>query len=232
MAHRIAQSRRVVRTAIWQRVAIAFVVGLVSLLLVLGILLRRAPEFYRQEVARSAEEQRAASDQCLANMSATASQAQRAGRWRAEFTEAELNGWLAYDLPNNHPELAEGPVAAPRIDLADGVGQIAFEYRGLIKTYVLVEFDAEARDESTLAIRFRKLRGGALPMPMGALVEPLSSFASQLGQSVQWTEEEGLPVALVTFVPIDEGDPRVELRNVAILADRIVLEGETAHPHR
>ncbi len=40
------------------------------------------PEFYQQALAEPVEEQQQASDQCLANVTATVSQAQRPGVWR------------------------------------------------------------------------------------------------------------------------------------------------------
>jgi hypothetical protein len=211
----------------WQKVLIGGALAMIAMVLLLRMLLRRAPDFYREELAQSAAGQQAASDACLANMTATVSQAQRPGDWRAEFSEDELNGWLAYDLPNNHPELADETVGSPRVDFEAQQGQIAFEYRGVLTTYVNVSFDAEVRDQNTVAIRFIRLRGGAVPLPLGAIIEPLTAIASQLGQSVQWTEEDGYPVALLTLVPPDGDAPAIELVRVSIEQDRIVLEGST-----
>lgn len=232
MTQRTSTTRHAARPRTWRRWAMGCAIALLGAVLALGALLRRAPEFYEAEIARPSAEQREASDRCLANMSATASQAQRPGGWRAEFTEVELNGWLAYDLPMNHPELTKAGATAPRIDLDHGVGRIAFEYDGLVKTYISVEFDAEARDENTLAVRFRSLHGGALPLPMGLLIEPISAIAAQLGQALQWTEEEGLPVALLTLTPPDDGNSQLELRHVEITEGRIVLEGATTRWRR
>ncbi|MDZ4783569.1 MAG: hypothetical protein SGJ19_25255 [Planctomycetia bacterium] len=211
----------------WQKLLIGSALALIAVAFLLRMLLRQAPEFYREELALSAAGQQAASDACLANITATVSQARRAGDWRAEFTEDELNGWLAYDLPNNHPELADEAVGAPRVDFEENRGQIAFEYRGLVTTYVNVAFDAEVRDQNTLAIRFLQLRGGAVPLPLGSIIEPMTSIAGQLGQPVQWTEEDGYPVALLTFVPSDAEKSEIELVQVSIEQDRIVLEGNT-----
>lgn len=211
----------------WQKLLIGGALAMIAMVLLLRMLLRQAPDFYREELALSVAGQQAASDACLANMTATVSQAQRPGDWRAEFSEDELNGWLAFDLPNNHPELADETVGAPRVDFEEQRGQIVFEYRGLVTTYVNVAFDAEVRDENTLAVRFLQLRGGAVPLPLGSIIEPLTTIASQLDQSVQWTEEDGYPVALLTMVPSDADAPAIELMHVSIEKDRIVLEGRT-----
>ncbi len=215
------------RPPLWRRLVIGVALMLVASIALMLFLLRQAPAFYRAELARAREGQQAASDQCLANLSATASQAQRPGVWRAEFTAQELNGWLAHDLPRNHPELLSEAGSSPRVALEDHRGKIAFEHRGFLTTYVSLEFDVEVRDERTFAIRFLALKGGAMPLPLGAVVEPLTSVAAQLDQPVQWTEEDGLPVALVTLTNWEAENVQIVLREVRIEAERLVLVGET-----
>ena len=64
-------------------------------------------------------------------------------------------------------------------------------------------------------------------LPLGAVVEPLTSVAAQLDQPVQWTEEDGLPVALVTLTNWEAENVQIVLREVRIEAERLVLVGET-----
>jgi hypothetical protein len=47
------------------------------------------------------------------------------------------------------------------------------------------------------------------------MVELLTPIASQLDQPVQWTEEDGYPVALLTIVPADADGPTIELLHVS-----------------
>lgn len=215
------------QSPLWRRVVIGGVMAFAATVSVVLILLRQAPAFYRAELSQSTAAQQSASDQCLANITATASQAQRPGVWRAEFTDEEINGWLAHDLPNNHPDLLRAAATAPRVALEEGLGRIAFEYQGVVKTYVSLEFDVEVRDERSFALRILALKGGALPLPLSAVVEPLTQVADALGQPVQWTEEEGVPVALVTMARWETEGVHVSLREVSIKDDRIVLVGES-----
>jgi hypothetical protein len=189
--------------------------------------LRRAPDFYEQALAEPVEEQQQASDQCLANVTATVSQAQRPGMWRTEFTAEELNGWLAFDLPRNHPELLGESAHSPRVSLEEKLGRVAFEYRGLISTVVSMEFDAEVRDGRTLAIRLLGLHGGAVPLPLGTVIEEITAAASQLEHEVRWTEEDGHPVALVTMPEWEEDGREISLVEVRLEPARLVLLGET-----
>lgn len=211
----------------WRR--IASVVAL-ALAMIVGFVIyqfHRAPDFYRQEVARPSAEQQAASDQFLSNVTATVSQAQRRGAWSTEISEEELNGWLAFDLPRNHPDLLGESAHAPRVELDQDRGRVAFEYRGFMNTVVCLEFDAEVRDAHTVAIRLHSLTGGAVPLPLGTVIEEITNAAEQFDQQIQWTEEEGRPVALVTLPEWEEDGKTLNLVDVRLEDGRFLLIGET-----
>lgn len=215
------------KPATWRRVASAVALALAMIAGVVIYQFRRAPDFYRQEVARPAAEQQAASDQFLTNVSATVSQAQRRGAWSTEISEEEVNGWLAFDLPRNHPDLLGDSVHSPRVELEQNRGRLAFEYRGMLNTVVCLEFDAEVRDKHTVAIRLHSLTGGAMPLPLGAVIEEVTNAAEQFDQQIQWTEEEGCPVALITLPEWEDDGKTLSLLDVRLEAGRFLIIGET-----
>lgn len=212
---------------IWQRIAGIAAMVIAMLVGLLIYQLHRAPDFYRQAVEQPAASQQVASDEFLSNVTATVSQAQRPGAWRTEFTEEQVNGWLAFDLPRNHPELLGESNHAPRVELDENIGRVAFEYRGLVNTVVCLELSAEVRDPRTVAIRLQSLSGGAVPLPLGSVVEEVSAAAAQLNHEVHWTEEDGRPVALVTIPDLEENGQEITLVDVRLQPDRLVLVGET-----
>lgn len=211
----------------WQRIAGIAALAVAMAIGLLVFQLQRVPDFYSAAVAQPVESQQAASDQFLSNVSATVSQAQRPGAWRTEFTEEQVNGWLAFDLPRNHPELLGESNHAPRVELAEGLGRVAFEYRGVVNTVVCLELSAEIRDPRTVAVRFQSLSGGAVPLPLGAVVEKITDAAAQLEHEVRWAEEEGQPVALIALPDLEENGQEITLVDVRIEPGRLTLIGET-----
>jgi hypothetical protein len=113
------------------------------------------------------------------------------------------------------------------VELGENIGRVAFEYRGFVNTVVCLVLSAEVRDPRTVAIRLQSLSGGAVPLPLGAVVDEVSATAAQLEHEVRWTEEQGRPVALITVPAIEEDGREITLAEVRLEPGRIVLLGET-----
>jgi len=183
---------------------------LVGLLLVIAMIglgmywgLDYEPTFYRQEVAVSPEVQKEASDQLLSTASALASAARRQGAWSAELTDEQINGWLAVDLPVNHGDLLPKALAEPRVRLKPHELMIACRYEtGGVTTVLSLETDVYMAEPNVIAIRFRRLRSGAIPMPKSTILDALSALADDMNLRLTWTQAENDPVALVELPPL------------------------------
>ncbi len=53
-----------------------------------------------------------------------------AGHWSAVFTDEQINGWLAADLPEKFPQLLPPEIQDPRVVFAPGQLQLACRYTG------------------------------------------------------------------------------------------------------
>lgn len=160
-----------------------------------------APDFYHQAVAVEPQAQRTASDEALANASALASRVQKAGRWEALFTAEQINGWLAVDLVENHPRLLPPEVGNPRVEIVPGRLHLAFQYAsGGLSSVVSLGLEVFVAEKGCLAVKLAALNAGRLPLPMGWLVEEISSAAAEAGWPLNWTTNHAAPVALV---PLD-----------------------------
>ncbi|HEY1065216.1 MAG TPA: hypothetical protein VGE52_03875, partial [Pirellulales bacterium] len=76
---------------------------------------QQQPKFYQEALVVSPQKQREASDQLLAQAAALQSTARREGDWEAVFTAEQINGWLAVDLVENHPDVLPKEVRSPRV---------------------------------------------------------------------------------------------------------------------
>lgn len=184
---------------------------------------RHEPAFYSQELARDAQAQRESSDELLATATALVSQARNKPQFSALISAEQINGWLAVDLRENHPDLLPPDVSDPRLAIRPGEATIAWRQtiRGT-STVVSVRVDAFVSQQHELGIRIRGARAGAVPLPVGEFLDDLTDTAREANLVVRVSQEQGDPVLLISFDASQAAQPlkylldSVELRDGAI----------------
>jgi hypothetical protein len=190
---------------------------------------RYEPAFYRAAIVVDDDEQREASDEMLSQAAALASAAQKQDQWSASFTDDQINGWLAVDLPENYPALLPAEISQPRIHLGLGRATIACRYNeGNTATVVSIELEAYMADPSTLALRICDMRAGAIPLPLGTILEGLSQVATSAEWPLRWTKAKGQPVALIPLSALGGDKAGFELESLELRDGAIYLAGRTA----
>jgi hypothetical protein len=174
------------------------------------------PEFYQRALAMEPALQQEAGEQLERNVLELHNQFRKPGTWEATFTDEQLNGWLSRDLESKFPELLPDGVSAPRIALEPQQVRIACRYEApKLNTVVSLALEIHLTDEpNVVAIRVRKARAGALPLPLKGFLDRIADVARQSGLVLRWAQEEGDPVALFK-IPSDHED---------YIADGIFLE--------
>jgi hypothetical protein len=121
-------------------------------------------------------------------------------RWEAIFTDEQVNGWLAADLAEKYADALPGGVSDPRVAIDEGGARFACRYdTPRISTVLNVETEVYLTDEpNVVAVRIRRARAGALPLPLKRILDEATSAAQQRGIPIRWVEQEGDPVALMT----------------------------------
>jgi hypothetical protein len=183
--------------------AVAAVVGAI----VVGISLfslykasQHVPEFYREAISLDPDEQEPARDEFVAQVTALASDLHRSGHWQSLFTDDQINAWLALELATNYPELLRGELHEPRISIRDKEATIACRYENAqVRSVLSLTVDAYLQEPNVLALRIRKARAGALPVPLAQVLDGISRAALQLNLRLEWRKAKGDPVALVTL---------------------------------
>jgi hypothetical protein len=214
-----------------RRLAVA---GLVGAFLTLGsfscvyLALRREPHFYREVIA---QELPTDSGQRFERVVLDLhNQAQRVGRWEARFTQEEINGWLAIDLPAKFPRLLPAEVSEPRVTIGDGKFLVAARYRSHgVATVVSVTGEVYLTPQSNeVALRVIGVHAGALPIPIGRFLADATQHAARAGWSVRWGEHSGSPVALIRL-PLDKDDRQRQLLvdHLRCVRGEIMLAGHT-----
>jgi hypothetical protein len=207
-------------------------VAVIAVGIVLAILTWRAakhvPEFYAVALEMPSEHQEQASEELLARASSLASQAQHSGRWEAAFTAEQINGWLAVDLPRNHPKLLPAEVQHPRVAITKDELLIGWriehpKYSGVVSLSVTPDVSAP----NVLTLRVRKARAGSLPLPLDRVLEAVSEGAREARLSVRWLTVEGDPVAEITLPEDTESRQVQRVDSVRLEEGKLLLAGTT-----
>jgi len=213
---------------------VLMVVTGVAITIALALIYRAAqhePEFYQQALNVESTRQVEAGEQLEQHVLELHNNARRQGRWEAEFTEAEINGWLASDLPDKFPGLLPRGVIDPRVAIDPEAVQIACRYKnGKVNSVISFSLGISLTTESnTLAVRVSKVRAGALPVPLTRFLGNISAAAGKADIPLRWSQTNGDPVALVT-VPHQHEDyahREVYVESIELRDGVVYLAGRT-----
>lgn len=209
---------------------LAMVFTVIGLVLLAGYLASQSvPAHYQQALQLDAESHQEASRELESRVSMLYSDARQAGSWQALFTTDQINGWLAYDLINKHRELIPDNINNPRVWITPKMFTLAFQVDdGGFATVFSVGVEAYMSEPNVLALRLRQARAGALPIPLGSVLEQVTTIANNLNLPLRWAEVSGDPVALVTIAPQRDQENRVlSLEKLELHEGEIYLSGRT-----
>lgn len=193
---------------------------------------QHVPEFYREAISLDPDDQQPARDEFVAQVAALASDLHRSGHWQSLFTADQINAWLALELATNYPELLRGGLHDPRISIRANEATIAGRYENGQMTAVLsLTVDAYLQEPNVLAVRIRRARAGALPVPLAQILDGISHAARQLNLRLEWRKTHGDPVALITFPrPHTSPSEPLNLQVIELRDDELFVSGTIGTP--
>ncbi|MCS6976579.1 MAG: hypothetical protein NZM31_06160 [Gemmatales bacterium] len=153
--------------------------------------------------------------------------------WEAEFTEQQINSWLAEDfVESNLARQLPEQISEPRVALRPGKLFLAFRYGGPdFNTVVSLEGKVwiAPREPNTLALEIESFKAGAIPLSPRFLQQELTEGARQNNIDVQWYRKDGHPVA-VFRLQADRRDPGVQLRELELKDGALRVKGRSLDP--
>jgi hypothetical protein len=213
--------RRAMRLALWVTGgAVLLLIGLTAWVYYAS---RQVPEFYEQALQVEPQQLEAASDEMIRQTTELVSHANTTGSWEVRFTAEQINGWLAVDLPRNHPSSLPKEFRDPRVAISAAGIRVACRYEtDWVSTVASLQLEIGLREHNAVAVRFRKARAGSLPLPLKDILDQLSRAARESNLRLTWETIEGDPVGVITIPAMRDGE-----RNVMVLLDALELrEGE------
>ncbi len=219
---------------IWRAMLVllaTFVVGAAILLTAAYRASQAVPEFYEAALVSKPIQQKAAADALERQVLNLHNEVRRPGRWEARFSQEQINGWLAADLPSKFPGALPRGVSDPRVHIQPEKMQLAVRYQqGDVLTVLSLAGDAYLTDRpNEIAVRIERVRAGAVPVPLGQFLEKIAERASEAGLPLRWAEEDGDPVAIVAL-PLHRREFRgknLQVDKLEIGDGEIVVSGQT-----
>jgi hypothetical protein len=213
---------------------IAAIAALTALALVIGggVWLYKAishvPTFYTEALAQDEPQLEQGNREMLRRTAALSNDLKRSGQWKALFTDRQINGWLAIDVPKNHPNLLPPQIQHPRVRITpDGV-LVGARYEGDVSAVVSLDFDVRLKSTNVLAVQIRKIRVGDVPWRLDRIVDEAVAAARDHGFHVEQTQADGQPVLLVTLPPrIQDTNLDVQLEKLELRDGEVYLSGRT-----
>lgn len=208
-------SRRL-RLSLW--IAGLCVVIVVLVLVGLYLAVRHEPAFYRAtlDINRAALEK--GSDRMLRKATALQNALMRPGRWELRVTAEEINGWLAVDLPRNHPSALPPSLGDPRVAISPDEMILACRYdAGGVRSVLSLTVQPYLAQPNVVALRIVRARAGLLPMPLKTVLDGLSGAAHAMQSRLTWADADGMPVALLSMPDDMDADRTVRIEALELL---------------
>ncbi|HAN99221.1 MAG TPA: hypothetical protein DCQ98_18125 [Planctomycetaceae bacterium] len=195
----------------------AFWIGIAMLtigLLLIGSLWQASqvePEFYREALERSDESEVQGNAELLSSTAQVAEKIDGSEPWELTVTEAQVNGWLALELPDLLAQRGVSGVEEPRCRIDENGIRLACRWSasgigGVLVLHCYPVLDAE---HEALAIELRGLKSGLLPVPRRRWLEPLRRATDSPDLPIRWTTDADPPRIIVALDRIETRPGRV-----------------------
>jgi hypothetical protein len=192
---------------------------------------QQAPEFYTTVVAKpvvhsSDPPMRVVAEQQI-EKAETAAKAK--SDWKFEFTQDQINEFLAKDLPEQAPNLLPASLKDPRIKLEAGKALLGCQYDSEnFKAVLWVETEATVgSDGKSIKLIPKSAGAGMLPMPLTRLFERLKSLRGATGGLViEFNSEPPESIILrlrPDALPPEQADYHID--SIRLEPEKLSLEG-------
>ncbi len=219
--------RRRFRIALW--VGGGLLAGILLAVLALYLAARHVPAAYRRALAADPEAEAQASDAMIRQTTELANAVRRSGPWSARFTAEQINGWFAVDMNENHPDLLPPEMSDPRVAIAPEEMRLFCRFRrGGVESVLSLGIDVYLAEADVIALRVRRARAGALPLPLDEVLQQITQQARRKRLRIQWKMAEGDPVALIRLDLRDkESGHQVHVQALELREGEVFVSGES-----
>ncbi len=152
-------------------------------------------------------------------------------KWDACFTDQMINSYFQEDFVTKHnaEETLPRHISEPRLALDTNRIRFGFRYgKGLWSSVVWVDLRAwlVRKEPNAVALEFRSIHAGALPISAQWLLERVASLARNRDIEVTWYRNEGHPVLVLRF-QAQRTTPTFLLQRLEIQDNTLLIAGHS-----
>ena len=190
---------------------------------------QQVPAFYTEAISMPAESQEKESDLMLKQITTLHNELQDKGAWREVFKAQTINGWLAVDLPQNHPTLLPRGMHDPRVHIGpQGITMACRVDRGGLHGVVSLQVSAFVESEDVVGLRVHKARLGAIPWAFRSVLDGITEAAQKSNVDIRWRQLDSDPVALIKLTSFKGGRKQIiHIDTIRLEEGRLVVAGTT-----
>ncbi len=190
---------------------------------------QQVPEFYGKALSIPVEAQEKESDLLLTQITTLHNELQDKGPWQQVFKARTINGWLAVDLPRNHPTLLPKGMRDPRVHIGpQGITLACQVDRGGFHGVVSLQISAFVESDDVVGLRIHKARLGAIPWSFRIVLDKITDAAQKSSVDLRWRQADGDPVALIK-IPSAQGKRKqiIHIGTIRLEEGELVVAGTT-----
>lgn len=133
-------------------------------------------------------------------------------RWSEEFSQDQVNSWLAEELHQKYSKWLPKGVKEPRVQFGADSLELAFQFeKGFWSGVISARLRPWVSKPNQLAIEIQSVKAGLVPIPLDDLVAEISRELEHVGWQIQCKRTGSNDVLLVHFGAEDEDQSILEL---------------------
>ena len=189
---------------------------------------RHVPNFYSEALAVGTQVHERGNRAFLRKVAELTSDSQMSEHWQISFTAAEINGWLAVDLPKNHADLLPAEFSQPRVQIDDSRATIAVRHQvddQSVGSVFTVTASLFTLSPNRVAVQLHSARAGVVPLPLDGIVDAITEAGARLGCPVVWQQSAGEPVAVIVLPSSDDDASALSIDTLSIVDGELIASG-------
>lgn len=213
-----------------RRLAVIAVGLLVVAMLVIVMLVRQDPGFYREAMPGGDPSIiESLARRVVSKASALHAAVGREGSWDAVIRADEVNAWLATDLPRNHRSLLPRGLDAPRVAFLPNRLQVGARLEiGPLSSVVWVDVEPRLKGVNQVGLAINAAGLGGLPLSPDMVLRQVARRLRQAGLITDLRRSEGRPLLVVSQPPTyDSAGGIKRLESLAVDTGELLVAGTT-----
>jgi len=150
---------------------------------------------------------------------------EHADTWSQEFTQRQVNSWLAEELHKKYAKLVPPGVSRPRVRFLDETVLIGFRFeQKRFSGIVSLRLKPWVSHPNQIALEVLSVRAGLLPIPLDDVLGEASRQLEEAGWPTEWRQRDGNDVLIIH---LDRPGPnRAVLESVDVAEGVLRIRGE------